>query len=179
MPWTAREEDGELVPGSEGARCLIVESQEAVRRLWVYPANWQQLDAELLWQTCERSARAKSAMQSLQPDVTGAISRAMANLAASKALLARTGAALKENQQHRQTLCELLQRCRSERQTMRTAVEACAKELRGSGVEAPDALLIVANAVREGEPLTIRDRAQTDQLDRDASRWCTLVYLAA
>jgi hypothetical protein len=118
-------------------------------------------------------------MQSLQPDVTGAISRAMANLAASRALLARTGAALKENQQHRQTLRELLQRCRNERQTMRTAVETCATELRGSGVDGSDALLIVANAVREGERLMSRVRSDVTQLDRDASRWCKLIYLAA
>lgn len=177
--WTAREVDGQKVPGSVGARCLVLESPDAVRRLWVYPRNWRDLDPELLWQTGERSPRAKAMMQSLEPEITTTISRAMATLATSRALLARTGEALRANVEQRETLRELLQRCREERAEMRAAVESCAEQLRGSGVGETDALLIVANAVREGEGLLSAEAGSLAQLDRDAHRWCARVFEAA
>jgi hypothetical protein len=179
VTWTAREVDAELIPGSRGARCLILECQEAVRRLWVYPANWRQLDPELLWQAGERSPRAKALLQSLEPGIMNAISGSMATLATSQALLRRTGDALRANDAHRETLRELLQRCRTERDTMREAVESCARQLRGSGVTAPDALLIVANAIRVGNGSASANSAAVAQFDRDASRWCADVYRAA
>ena len=179
VPWTAREIDAKMVPGSHGARCLILECQEAVRRLWVYPANWRDLDPELLWQAGERSPRAKALLQGLEPGMMTAISRSMATLATSRALLQRTGDALRADEAHRETLRELLQRCRSERESMRAAVESCARQLRGSGVTAADALLIVANAIREGNGSSSANRAAVAQFDRDARRWCARVYRAA
>jgi len=41
--WTVTERDGLGVPGSRGARCLIFQSPEAVRRVWAYPAGWRDL----------------------------------------------------------------------------------------------------------------------------------------
>jgi hypothetical protein len=41
--WTITEREGLSVPGSRGARCLIFQSLEAVRRVWVYPAGWRDL----------------------------------------------------------------------------------------------------------------------------------------
>lgn len=179
VTWTARELEAEAVPGSRGARCLIFECEDAVRRLWVYPANWRQLDAELLWQAGERSPRARALLQELDSSMTNAISHSMATLAASRALLQRTGEALHANEAHRETLRELLQRCRTERDSMRTAVESCARQLHVSGVTAPDALLIIANAIREGNGSSNVNSAAVAQCDRDASRWCARVYLAA
>ena len=36
------------VPGARGARCLVMESESkgVCRRLWTYPANWQELSAD-------------------------------------------------------------------------------------------------------------------------------------
>ena len=33
---------------AHGARCLILNSRECVRRLWEYPPNWRSLDADVL-----------------------------------------------------------------------------------------------------------------------------------
>jgi len=41
--WTVTERNAENVPGSRGLRCLIFASDEAVRRVWVYPAGWRDL----------------------------------------------------------------------------------------------------------------------------------------
>jgi hypothetical protein len=41
--WTVTERNAENVPGSRGPRCLIFASDEAVRRVWVYPAGWRDL----------------------------------------------------------------------------------------------------------------------------------------
>jgi hypothetical protein len=43
MLWTVTERDGLGVPGSRGARCLVFQSPEAVRRVWTYPAGWRDL----------------------------------------------------------------------------------------------------------------------------------------
>ena len=41
--WSAREVDGTKVPGGRGARCLIIESVRAVRRVWRFPVAWRAL----------------------------------------------------------------------------------------------------------------------------------------
>jgi len=51
--WRVREVPARTVPGSRGARCLICESAEVVRRLWRYPDDWRALDDERLWALCE------------------------------------------------------------------------------------------------------------------------------
>lgn len=51
-PWTVRELDGTVVPGSRGARCLVVETHGAVRRFWRYPADWATLDDAALLRLC-------------------------------------------------------------------------------------------------------------------------------
>src|SRR4051812_23417687 len=46
--WTVREIDARNIPGALGPRCLVFESVEMVRRLWVYPAAWMSLPARAL-----------------------------------------------------------------------------------------------------------------------------------
>ena len=47
VEWTVRE-----VPTpqswAKGARCLVLNSRECVRRLWHYPRHWRTLDADTL-----------------------------------------------------------------------------------------------------------------------------------
>ena len=35
-------------PWARGARCLVLNSRECVRRLWRYPDHWRRLDADAL-----------------------------------------------------------------------------------------------------------------------------------
>jgi hypothetical protein len=43
VKWRVREVDGHGVPAPRGARCLIFDSESAVRRVWDYPADWRDL----------------------------------------------------------------------------------------------------------------------------------------
>jgi hypothetical protein len=43
VSWRVREVDGETVPAARGSRCLIFDSESAVRRVWDYPADWRDL----------------------------------------------------------------------------------------------------------------------------------------
>ena len=45
--WHAREIDASL-PGHSQQRCLIIESSEAVRRVWQYPNEWRALPLDAL-----------------------------------------------------------------------------------------------------------------------------------
>lgn len=51
--WRVREVSALNVPGARGPRCLICESGDVVRRLWKYPADWQELDDDALWELCD------------------------------------------------------------------------------------------------------------------------------
>jgi hypothetical protein len=48
LHWTLSERDARHVPGARGERCLILENDAIVRRLWVYPADWSELPTEAL-----------------------------------------------------------------------------------------------------------------------------------
>jgi hypothetical protein len=52
--WTLREVDAQRVPGARAPRCLICESADVIRRLWIYPSDWSDLDDQSLLELCER-----------------------------------------------------------------------------------------------------------------------------
>lgn len=45
VEWTVREVDTPQ-PWARGRRCLVLNSRECVRRLWNYPLDWRNLDAD-------------------------------------------------------------------------------------------------------------------------------------
>jgi len=52
--WTVREVNAKAVPGAVAPRCLICESDDVVRRIWHYPANWASLSDDELIGICDR-----------------------------------------------------------------------------------------------------------------------------
>jgi hypothetical protein len=46
--WRVVERDARGDPGARGEWCLIFSCDEAVRRVWDYPAGWRDLSAEAL-----------------------------------------------------------------------------------------------------------------------------------
>lgn len=52
--WSVHEVDTTGVPGARGGRCLIVESEHVVRRIWSYPPNWASLGDDTLWDLLDR-----------------------------------------------------------------------------------------------------------------------------
>jgi hypothetical protein len=53
--WCVHEVDTSNVPGARGRRCLIVESDTVVRRIWSYPPNWCALGDDTLWEILDRT----------------------------------------------------------------------------------------------------------------------------
>lgn len=51
--WRLHEADARAVPAARGPTCLICESVEVIRRLWLYPSDWRSLDDDTLWQICD------------------------------------------------------------------------------------------------------------------------------
>ena len=53
--WRIYEVASKNVPAPRGRNCLIFESSQAVRRVWNYPANWENLSTDelsaLSWNT--------------------------------------------------------------------------------------------------------------------------------
>ena len=52
--WVVSERDTLAVPGARAPRCLVFMSEQAVRRVWAYPAAWRGLSADALLALSER-----------------------------------------------------------------------------------------------------------------------------
>lgn len=46
--WTVCEHDGRSIPGHQNDTCLIFKSEYSMRRVWTYPADWQDMPATAL-----------------------------------------------------------------------------------------------------------------------------------
>lgn len=179
VTWVVREADAGHVPGAQGATSLVFDSQQAIRRAWIFPRNWDQLDASELWALSERSGRISARFDLKGVDLSPALSAHLANINRAEELHARAKAAMAENKAQDEERRALLKACRAERSRMREMVEARAAELRTAGLSAEDASLYLASAVRE---TVVRLGANVDsalRLERDACRWCANVYRAA
>lgn len=177
--WQVREVDSRMIPGALGDRCLLFESPEVVRRLWLFPANWWELDDDALWQYSERGPQLSARAERRRQELGAAIQSAMECIGTARALMSRTKAAVEANREARSELRGLLQSCREERRAMRATVEAHASRLREDGISAEDASLLFANAIREGAAQAYADDGSLRQFQRDAGRWCAQVYRVA
>ena len=175
--WTIHETDARHVPGAQGAFCLIFESADVVRRFWLFPANWWELDDEALWRLSHHAGQMSAQTRALGQNVTLDVHAAMDSVTRVQIRIAAVRNAIAENREHRAVLADLLRRCRAERQAMRAAVQLHATRLRAAGVTVEEASILIGNAVRAsaGE----LDDASARTLQRDAARWCELVYSAA
>jgi hypothetical protein len=54
VTWTVHEVDTSAVPGARAPRCLVVESENIVRRVWSYPPNWSAFGDDTLWDILDR-----------------------------------------------------------------------------------------------------------------------------
>lgn len=177
--WHVRELDTRKIPGALGDRCLLFESPEVIRRVWLFPANWWELDDDALWQYSERRPRLSAEAEKRRHELDTAVQRAMESIDTARVLASRMKAAAEANREGRAELRCLLQSCREERRAMRATVEAHASRLRQAGISAEDASLLIANAIREGATQAYADDGSLKQFQRDAGRWCAQAYRAA
>ena len=179
VTWVVREADAGHVPGAQGATSLVFDSQQAIRRAWIFPRNWHQLDASALWDLSERSGRISAKCDLRGRDLTPALAAHLANIKRAEELHTRAKSAIAENRIQNAERGALLSACRAERSRMREMVEACAAELRSAGLTVEDASLYLASAVRETVVQLGADIDSALRLEKDACRWCANVYRAA
>ena len=179
VSWSVQEVAAGLVPGSKRGACLIFASSTVVRRLWVFPEHWYDLDDESLWRLGERSPASESHIEALGTTLPKQITDAAVALARSRELLDRAQAALAANAKLKEVRRELVQRCRAERLILRSAVELYTTALLAGGVEGDDARFIVIRSVRVSSAHPGVAFANADQMERDAGRWCGRICAAA
>jgi len=173
------EVDGRGVPGAKGSTALIFNSRETIRRIWVFPRNWQQLNANDLWAVCERSAVLSTRFDAQGRDLSGTMCASLSAIQRSKDLLDRASAASTENRAQRAECRRLAAECRAELHHMRELVESHTNELRTAGMTAEDVSLSVASAVRESVAELNPSNDSATRLEGDTSRWCADAYRAA
>jgi hypothetical protein len=177
--WEVREREAHGIPGARGNACLIFEAPERIRRVWVFPASWRELDDSALWHLAARSPLTTSEVDRLSQKLSSALFRAMENLTRAQALVAFARATMETTREQRNELLHLLQQWREARDRMRVIVQAHAVECRQAGVLRDEAALFVANAIRESAAPLGTDLEAVSELQRTAARWCAAVYNAA
>lgn len=176
--WVVQEVDAVRVPGSRGRRCLVFESPEAFRRLWIYPGNWSTLPEEALRRLAERSPSAEAHLEAMDSALARAIGSTARQLERTMALLATLRELAEVNRAERDRLRDLLERCRDDRTLMRSAVQAYARELRRGGILANDAAFLVKETLRARVERSTSITSEAE-LERNADRWCAAVYASA
>ncbi|HET9637134.1 MAG TPA: hypothetical protein VFP26_14490 [Gemmatimonadaceae bacterium] len=179
VTWVVREAEGRGVPGAKGASSLIFDSREVIRRIWVFPRNWDQLNAHELWVVSERSVVISSKFDVQARDLACTLCFSLAAIQRSQALLARAEIAAAHNRAERAECRRLAAACRAERDYMRELVESHATDLRAAGLTAEDASLYVASVVRESMAGLGATNDSATRMESDASRWCAMAYQAA
>ena len=179
VKWVVWEADARGVPGSNGSTALIFDSRDMTRRVWVFPRNWQQLNANELWALSERSAKISPRFDHKSHDLSATLYASLVAINRGKELIARARIAASENHALHEECRKLAAACRNELDKMRGAVESHATDLRTAGLTAEDASLSVANAVREIVAELQRSDDSAVRLESDTNRWCANAYRAA
>jgi hypothetical protein len=166
------------VPGSRGALYLVFESSEKVRRFWIFPSNWRELDNDALWRFGELFSPAVSEdvmrAQTLQSVFIASL---LAEQRASP-LVARATEARRASQSLAQELQQRLEECRATRRAMRESVSAYARKAKDSGCSAAEIQSELADSIQR-TAFVLQDSARTDRLARDVARWCAHAFKVA
>lgn len=176
--WYVREIDATQLPGAPRPSSLVFECDAAIRRVWIFPANWRQLDDASLWRLTEVSpvvptdADWRVELQSIF--MTSVVAEQQAARAAVE--LARIVRA--ENRRLRDRRHQLLEACRTSREMLRTTVRRFAREMREAGMSQPVALGQLTARI-EAVAFVFRDDAGIARLKQDVARWCAQEFQAA
>ena len=176
--WYVREIDATQLPGAPRPSSLVFECDAAIRRVWIFPANWRQLDDASLWRLTEVSpvvptdADWRVELQSIF--MTSVVAEQQAARAAVE--LARIVRA--ENRRLRDRRHQLLEACRTSREMLRTTVRRFAREMREAGMSQPVALGQLTARI-EAVAFVFRDDAGIARLKQDVARWCAQEFEAA
>jgi hypothetical protein len=176
--WTAREGDGRAVPGSRGPVYLIFENGEAVRRYWIFPANWWQMDDSELWRFGETFPASAVARVTESQTMQAVFIASMLAERRANALMNRAKAAVRRNEELREERRAILEECRAARRAMRETVGAYARDAKDEGHSASETLHALQTSVGRAA-FVMQEMADTGRLARDVERWCAVVFRAA
>jgi len=185
--WHVREINAAGVPGSRGERCLIFDSDMSVRRVWDYPAGWNELSDDDLWRLASigRASTARDVGGELSaafvpgPGSHPAVIAATQAAARSRALLAEIAMIRQANRALRDEREALLESCRQTRDDMRQAIQTYAALLKSDGVPPERALLLIKSAMKSGIQATTCGEVEADRLVGDGVAWGIHAYFAA
>jgi hypothetical protein len=182
VEWHVREVSAVSVPGSQGERCLIFDSEMSVRRVWDYPATWSELSDEELWRVASigRASSSRDTMAEIsEPGSHPAVIAATQAAARSSALLTEIAIMRATNRALRDEREALLQSCRQTRDDMRHAVQTYAALLRRDGIPPERALLLIKSAMKSGSDASTCGEVEAGRLVGDGVSWGIHAYFAA
>lgn len=176
--WHIREIDATHLPGAPRSSSLVFECDEAVRRVWVFPTNWQQMNDASLWRLAEVSpVRApgdvdwRAELQSAF--MTSVIAKQSARVAVEQSRLARA-----ESRRLREQRQRLLDACRTSRDVLQATVRRLTREMIDAGLSQA-AVLRQLTARMETVAFVLGDEPSIARLEHDVARWCTQEFEAA
>lgn len=187
VEWHVHEMSALSVPGSRGERCLIFDSEISVRRVWDYPASWNELSDDDLWRLASigRAPAGRDFGAAASESLAAAVGSHPAVIAAtqaaarSSALLAEIAIMRQANRALRDEREALLQGCRATRDEMRQAIQTYAALLKNDGVPPERALLLIKSAMKSGIQATTCGEVEADRLVGDGVSWGIHAYFAA
>jgi hypothetical protein len=187
VEWHVREISATGVPGSPGERCLVFDSEMSVRRVWDYPASWNELSDDDLWRLASigRASAARDAIADMSAGfVPGsgshpAVIAATQAAARSSALLAELSIMRQANRALRDEREALLQGCRQTRDELRQAIQTYAALLRRDGVPPERALLLIKSAMKTGLEASDCGDVEANRLVVEGVSWGIHAYFAA
>lgn len=172
--WSVSERDTRSVPGARAAKCLVFESEAAVRRAWSYPGNWRDMDDSALWRLSELTTSNSALMEALKRAFIASI---VAQRTASE-LIATARDSLEQNRALREECKALIQQCRAAHRESHDNVANYARDERAAGKSETDVLNNLDAPLGQAA-FVVNDPQRSARLASDVTRWCNEAFNAA
>jgi len=177
--WYVREIDASQLPGAPRSSSLVFECEAAVRRVWVFPANWRQLDDASLWRLTQVSPVVVPIDVDWRVELPSIfMTSVVAEQEAARAAVELSRIVRAENRRLREERQLLLEACRTSRELLQTTVRRFAREMSDAGMSQP-ATLSQLTARIEAVAFVLHDAPGIERLKEDVARWCALEFEAA
>ena len=177
--WSVRELDATQLPGTPRPSSLVFECDAAVRRVWIFPANWRQLDDASLWRLTEVSPVVVPADADWRVELQSIfLTSVVAEREAAGAAVEHWRLVRAENRRLRDQRQRLLEACRTSRELLQTTVRRLAREMNEAGMTEPAALSQLTARI-EAVAFVLHDDPGIERLMQDVARWCAQEFEAA
>ena len=179
--WAVHEASASRTPGAQASRCLIFDSEGIVRRLWVFPEQWERLaDIEIIGLLDAPPTPALGTRAVRHSGSHPTVIAAMAAHVHARELVVELTAVRDATRALDHERQALLESCRHGRVEMRGAVEQYVKTLKRGGVPPERAVALLKLAIEDGlGGLNARETPGNEDLIDAGVRWGIQAYYAA